>query len=129
MKISGIDHVVITVSDLGAAMNFYHKVFGLPIIDGRLDNGVVTLRCGQQLIRLQKAGRPTALKAINPTVGAADLCFITDDSLDDLVKHFQHCQVKVIAGPVEKKGSRGSMMSLYVRDLDDNLIEISVYRQ
>ncbi len=127
MKISGIDHVVITVSDLAAATNFYHKVFGLPVIDGRLTNGVVTLRCGQQLIRLQRANRPTALKAVNPTVGSADLCLTTDDSLDDLTKHFQHCQVKVIAGPVEKKGSQGPMTSLYVHDLDDNLIEISVY--
>ena len=129
MKINGIDHVVITVSDLAAAMNFYHEVFSLPIINGQMNNGVVTLQCGQQLVRLQKANRPTTLKAVNPTIGAADLCLTTDDLLDDLFQHFRHCQVKVIAGPVEKKGSQGLMTSLYVHDLDDNLIEIFVYHQ
>lgn len=126
MKIQGIDHVVLTVSDLAAAMRFYHDVFGFPILDGQLTNGVVTLRCGQQLVRLQKADRPTTLKAVKPTVGAADMCFDVADTLDELINHFRRHHVKVIAGPVEKRGAQGPMTSLYIRDLDGNLIEVAV---
>lgn len=126
MKIQGIDHVALTVSDLATAMRFYHEVFGFPILDGQLTNGVVTLRCGQQLIRLQKADRPTPLKAVKPTVGAADMCFDAADSLDELINHFRRYHIKVVAGPVGKKGVHGPMTSLYLRDLDGNLIEVAV---
>ena len=128
MKMRRIDHIVLTVSDLEESMRFYHEVFDMPIIDQQSNDHLITLRCGHQLIRLQKADRPTKLKAAKPTVGTADLCMVAGDKLEDIIHHLKSYYVDVIEGPVEKHGSEGAMTSLYVHDPDNNLIEISVYK-
>lgn len=127
MKMRRIDHVVLTVSNLEESMRFYHEVFDMPIIDQQSNDDVITLRCGHQLIRLQKTNRPTNLVANHPTVGAADLCLVAGDKVEDILHHFNSYYVDVIEGPVEKHGSEGAMTSIYVRDPDKNLIEVSVY--
>lgn len=127
MKMRRIDHVVLTVSDLEEAMRFYHEVFDMPVIDQQSNDHLITLRCGHQLIRLQKADRPTELKAAQPTIGSADLCLVAGDQLDDILHHLRSYYVDVIEGPVEKHGSEGVMTSIYVHDPDNNLIEIAVY--
>lgn len=128
MKMRRIDHVVLTVSNLEDAMRFYHEVFDMPVIDQQTTDDVITLRCGHQLIRLQKADRDTDLKAPHPTIGAADLCLVAGDKLDDILHHFRSYYVDVVAGPIEKRGSEGPMTSIYVHDPDKNLIEVSVYK-
>lgn len=127
MKMRRIDHVVLTVSNLEESMRFYHEVFDMPVIDQQSNDDVITLRCGHQLIRLQKADRPTPLVADKPTIGSADLCLIAGDKVDDILHHFNSYYVDVVKGPVEKYGSEGAMTSIYVHDPDKNLIEVSVY--
>ncbi|WP_076461466.1 VOC family protein [Limosilactobacillus caccae] len=128
MKMRRIDHVVLTVSNLEEAMRFYHEVFDMPVIDDQSNDHLITLRCGHQLIRLQKADRPTDLKAATPTVGSADLCLIAGDKLEDIIHHLNSYYIDIIEGPVEKHGSEGTMTSLYVHDPDNNLVEIAVYK-
>ncbi|MCI2031274.1 VOC family protein [Limosilactobacillus sp.] len=127
MKMRRIDHIVLTVSNLEESMRFYHEVFDMPIIEQQSNDDVITLRCGHQLIRLQKADRPTNLIANKPTIGAADLCLVAGDKVEDILHHFKSYYVDVVEGPVEKNGSEGPMTSIYVHDPDKNLIEVSVY--
>ncbi len=127
MKMRRIDHIVLTVSNLEESMRFYHEVFDMPVIDQQSNDDVITLRCGHQLIRLQKTDRPSKLVASHPTIGAADLCLVAGDKVDDILHHFNSYYVDVVEGPVEKQGSEGAMTSSYVHDPDKNLIEVSVY--
>ena len=127
MKMRRIDHIVLTVSNLEESMRFYHEVFDMPVIDQQSNDDVITLRCGHQLIRLQKVDRPTKLVANHPTVGSADLCLVAGDKVDDILHHFNSYYVDVVEGPVEKQGSEGAMTSICVHDPDKNLIEVSVY--
>ncbi|KRN58998.1 dioxygenase [Limosilactobacillus secaliphilus] len=124
-----IDHIVLTVSDLERSRRFYHEVFDMPVIDQQTNDEVVTLRCGHQLIRLQTVGRDQkALQADKPTVGAADLCLVSGDDVNETLHHFKSYYVDVIAGPVTKYGSEGQMTSIYLRDPDQNLIEVAFYK-
>lgn len=127
MKMRRIDHVVLTVTNLEDSMCFYHEVFDMPVIDDQSNDEVITLRCGHQLIRLQKVDRSTKLVADKPTIGSADLCLVAGDKVDDILHHFKSYYVDVVEGPVEKHGSEGAMTSIYVHDPDKNLIEVAVY--
>ena len=109
MKMRRIDHIVLTVSNLEESMRFYHEVFDMPVIDQQSNDDVITLRCGHQLIRLQKVDRPTKLVANHPTVGSADLCLVAGDKVDDILHHFNSYYVDVVEGPVENQGSEGAM--------------------
>ena len=125
MKMRRIDHIVLIVSDLEAARRFYHEVFDMPVLDDQTNDHVVTLRCGHQLIRLQSVNRPSdQLQAKNPTVGAADLCLVSGDDPKEALHHFKSYYVDVVEGPVTKYGSEGEMQSIYLRDPDQNLIEV-----
>lgn len=125
MKIDGFDHVVFTVKDIDASCEFYAKVLGMEIVT--FGENRKALSFGSQKINLQRLGRESALKADKPTPGSADICFVTSVSLSDVMAHLNSCGVDLIAGPVERNGARGPMMSLYFRDPDKNLIEVSNY--
>ena len=127
MRISRIDHIVLTVSDMEAAVRFYHELFDMPVLKQESDDQVTTLRCGHQLIKLQLADRD-ALKAAKPLAGTADLCIVVKDHMDDIKNHMLSYYVDIVAGPVKKIGAEGEMTSLYIRDLDQNLIEVSTYK-
>ena len=127
MKMRRIDHIVLTVSDLEESTRFYHEVFDMPVLDQQSNDQLVTLRCGHQLIRLQKSDRQTELKAPHLTTGAADFCIVAGDQLEDILHHLKSYFVDIVAGPVEKRGSEGAMTSVYVHDPDNNLVEIAVY--
>ncbi|MBB1069629.1 VOC family protein [Limosilactobacillus sp. RRLNB_1_1] len=128
MKMRRIDHIVLTVTNLEQSMRFYHEVFDMPVIKEQSNDDLITMRCGHQLIRLQKSERPTTLKAANPTTGSTDLCLVAGDSIDDIVHHLNSYYIDIIAGPIKKHGAEGEMTSLYVYDPDNNLIEIAVYK-
>lgn len=129
MKMRRIDHVVLTVSDLDTARRFYHEVFDMPVLDDQTTADVVTLRCGHQLIRLQTKDRPTdQLQATHPTIGAADLCLVSGDDPKEALHHFKSYYVDIVAGPVTKHGAEGEMTSIYLHDPDQNLVEISFYK-
>jgi catechol 2,3-dioxygenase-like lactoylglutathione lyase family enzyme len=125
MKIDSLDHVVLTVKDIDATCEFYAKVLGMEIVT--FGENRKALSFGSQKINLQQLGRESTLKAQKPTPGSADVCFITSVSLADVIAHLTSCGVKLIGGPVERNGARGLMMSLYFRDPDMNLIEVSNY--
>jgi catechol 2,3-dioxygenase-like lactoylglutathione lyase family enzyme len=125
MKIDSIDHVVLTVKDIEKTCEFYSKVMGMEIV--AFGEGRKALTFGTQKINLQKLGRESTLIADKPTSGSADICFVSSLPLTDVVAHLSACGVKLIGGPVERNGARGVMMSVYFRDPDMNLIEVSHY--
>jgi len=125
MKIDGIDHVVLTVKDIEKTCEFYSKVMGMEIVV--FGEGRKALTFGTQKINLQRVGRESTLIADKPTSGSGDICLVTSLSLADVVAHLNSCGVKLIGGPVERNGARGLMMSVYFRDPDMNLIEVSHY--
>ncbi|MDD6172629.1 MAG: VOC family protein [Ligilactobacillus ruminis] len=129
MKIKRIDHIVLPVSNLEAAVRFYHETFDMPLISDQSDDSVRTLRCGHQLIRLVETSELKARKqkAASICPGACALCIVSGDKMKDIINHLKSYFVEIIEGPVERYGSEGKMESIYIHDLDSNLIEISVY--
>jgi catechol 2,3-dioxygenase-like lactoylglutathione lyase family enzyme len=125
MKIDSIDHVVLTVKDISATCDFYSRVLGMEIVT--FGEGRKALAFGSQKINLQQLGRESTLIAEKPTAGSADVCFVTSVPVSEVVAHLNSCGVRLIGGPVERNGARGTMMSVYFRDPDLNLVEVSNY--
>ena len=118
-----LDHLVLTVTDLKATISFYSKVLGMET--KQFGEGRVALHFGNQKINLHLRGHESEPKAAQPQPGSADLCFLTEMSLAGIIKHLQHHHVSIIAGPVPRTGACGAMTSVYVRDPDNNLVEIA----
>jgi len=125
MRIDRIDHIVLTVLDLGRTCDFYTRVLGMEVV--KFGEGRTALAFGRQKLNLHQAGREFEPKALKPTPGSIDLCFITETPLAEVMEHVRSCGVKVAEGPVPKTGATGPMSSIYVRDPDGNLVEISNY--
>ncbi|KIL45084.1 VOC family protein [Jeotgalibacillus soli] len=123
LKISQLDHFVLTVKNISKTCDFYHRVLGMKVIT--FGEGRKALQFGQQKINLHEAGREFEPKAKLPTSGSADLCFISDVDLSDVMSHLKDNDVPVEEGPVERTGALGPIKSVYIRDPDGNLIEIS----
>jgi catechol 2,3-dioxygenase-like lactoylglutathione lyase family enzyme len=123
--IAGIDHVVLTVRSIEATCAFYEQVLGM----GRLvsPGRPTALGFGTQKINLHEAGRTFEPKAAAPTPGSGDFCLITEWPLEEVRAHLAACGVTLELGPVEREGARGPMTSLYFRDPDGNLVEVSRY--
>lgn len=124
-SIERLDHLVLTVKDLNRTCDFYSRVLGMQA--ATFDEGRKALTFGQQKINLHQAGREFEPKANKPTPGSADLCFITQVPLSEVVAHLHACGVPIIEGPAPRTGALGEMDSVYFRDPDLNLIEVSVY--
>ena len=123
MKIARIDHVVLTVADLERTLSFYERVLGMrPVTFG---DGRRALAFGDQKLNLHQAGREFEPKARRPTPGSVDICFTTEVPLDAVAAHLRAESVAIELGPVEKVGARRALRSLYFRDPDGNLIEVS----
>ena len=127
MKISKIDHLVLTVTDIEKTASFYVSVLGM--VKEVFGEGRVALKCGSQKINLHERGKEFEPKANKPTPGSADLCFITQTPLDEAMAHVKGCGVEIIEGPVERTGANGPIRSFYFRDPDYNLIEVANERQ
>ena len=125
MEIARLDHIVLTVADVDATVAFYVEAMGMEAIT--FAGGRKALRFGQQKINLHQAGHEFEPKAERPTPGSGDLCFITEDAIDDVVAHLERCGVPIEEGPVARSGALGPITSVYFRDPDGNLIEVSVY--
>ena len=125
MKIERLDHLVLTVKDIEATCQFYEQVLGMDVII--FGSGRKALGFGQQKINLHQQGQEFEPKADRPTPGSADLCFISQTPLVELITHLQTCGVEVFEGPVSRTGTTGPIESIYFRDPDQNLIEVSVY--
>ncbi len=125
MKIDGIDHLVLTVRDLERTCAFYHSVLGLEVIT--FGEGRKALRFGRQKLNLHQQGKEFEPKALVPTPGAIDLCFITATPIEDVRRELAEKNVVIEEGPVVRTGAMGELLSVYVRDPDHNLIEIANY--
>ena len=123
MEISKLDHLVLTVRDIEKTTSFYVSVMGMK--KEVFGNGRVALKCGNQKINLHELGKEFEPKANKPTLGSADLCFITQTPLNDAMAHVKRCGVEIIEGPVERTGANTSIRSFYFRDPDQNLIEVA----
>lgn len=120
-----LDHLVLTVKDIEVTLDFYGRVLGMERID--FGAGRVALKFGQSKINLHQAGHEFEPKAARPTPGSGDLCFISATPLAEVIAHLKEQGVPVLEGPVERTVALGPMRSVYVRDPDDNLVEISNY--
>jgi len=123
MLVTRLDHLVLTVRDIDETLRFYESVLGMePVVSGE---GRVALRFGNQKINLHTQGREFEPKALVPTPGAADLCFITPVELNKAVTHIESRGVEIIEGPVGRTGATGAIQSVYFRDPSGNLIELA----
>ena len=125
--LTSLDHLVLTVADIGATVAFYTDVLGMRAevfhpADGSRRNALVF---GRQKINLHPKGGEFDPKAAHPAPGTADLCFLTATPLTDWQAHLAACGVEVEEGPVRRTGATGPILSLYLRDPDGNLIEVS----
>jgi len=125
MHIDRLDHLVLTVADIDRAVRFYCDVLGMEATV--FGEGRTALNFGHSKINLHQAGSELQPNALRPVVGSADLCFITDDPLDQVEKELEKFGVPLVEGPVRRTGARGVLNSVYVRDPDGNLVEISNY--
>jgi catechol 2,3-dioxygenase-like lactoylglutathione lyase family enzyme len=127
-SITSLDHLVLTVQDIETTCQFYETVLGMPAQVFQVADGSKrwALKFGSQKINLHQVGAEFEPKSKHPTAGSADLCFLTTTPLADWVEHLIKQNVKIEEGPVARTGATQNIMSIYIRDPDQNLIEISV---
>lgn len=123
--ISHLDHLVLTVKDIKVTCPFYKEVLGMDVIT--FGENRTALQFGNQKINLHEVGKEFEPKANTPTSGSADLCFIAKVDIEEVIQRLKQCHVSIIEGPTQKTGALGPITSVYIRDPDGNLIEISTY--
>lgn len=125
IKIERVDHFVLTVASIEASCDFYSKVLGMQV--ETFGTGRKALRFNNQKINLHERGKEFEPKATHPTQGAGDFCLITSSPIDDVVAHLRNCAIEIEDGPVNRTGATGPIRSVYFRDPDGNLVEVSTY--
>ena len=123
MHIDRIDHFVLTVRDVEATCEFYRRALGMRAVT--FAGGRRALAFGAHKINLHQHGREFEPKALHPMPGSADFCLITSVPLAEVIKHLAQASVTIIEGPVRKAGATGPLLSVYFRDPDQNLVEVS----
>jgi catechol 2,3-dioxygenase-like lactoylglutathione lyase family enzyme len=118
-----LDHLVLTTVDEPACIDFYTRVLGMRL--ETFAGGRRALRFGAQKINLHRRGAEFEPKAHLPVPGALDLCFLVEGPLDEVIAHLGRCGWPILEGPVERTGATGPLRSVYLRDPDLNLIELS----
>ena len=118
-----IDHVVLTTRDLDRCVDFYTRVLGMRL--EHYGEGRIALRFGDHKFNVHPPGFEAGIKARTPTPGSLDLCFLADRPLDQVIAHLKASRIAIEEGPVKRTGARFTIRSVYVRDPDGNLIEIS----
>lgn len=126
IQIDRLDHLVLTVRDIERTCAFYTVILGMELIS--FGAGRKALRFGGQKINLHQAGKELEPKAACPLPGSADLCLITTTPLADVLIDLEQQQVEIEQGIVDRTGALGLIRSIYIRDPDGNLLEISSYR-
>jgi len=124
-EIKSIDHLVLTVKDISKTVEFYTTILGMQ--KEIFKENRVALKFGCQKINLHQWGEEFEPKALNVKQGSADLCFITQTDIVEFKNYIESLGVPIVEGPVERTGAMGEINSIYLRDPDGNLIEISNY--
>lgn len=128
--IDHVDHIVLTTRDKDACIRFYSEVLGMRLEKFRTPSEErLALKFGSQKINLHEWGKEFTPRAHVAVPGSLDLCFIASVSLEQVVERLEAANVRIIEGPVSKTGAKGPIRSVYVRDPDLNLVEISVYNK
>lgn len=125
MNIESLDHLVLTVKNIEESIRFYTSVLGMQV--ELFKGNRKALRFGNQKINLHEHGHEFEPKACHPVPGSADLCFVASTLIEEVADHLKKNDVTIIEGPVKRTGAIGSITSLYIRDPDLNLIELSNY--
>jgi catechol 2,3-dioxygenase-like lactoylglutathione lyase family enzyme len=126
--IDHIDHIVLTTRDTPGCIRFYTEVLGMKLVSFKTATEErLAFSFGSQKINLHEWGREFEPRAHLPVPGSLDLCFIAAVPLEQVVANLEKARIKILHGPVKKTGAAGPIRSVYVRDPDLNLIEISVY--
>ena len=125
MKIDRIDHIVLTVRDIAATCDFYSRLLGMEVVT--FAGGRKALRFGSQKINLHQVGKELAPNAQVPAPGSGDFCLITSVPVHEVITHLKSCGVEPLEGPVPKTGALGPIESVYFRDPDGNMVEVSNY--
>ncbi len=125
MQIDRLDHLVLTVADIGRTCDFYARVLGMEVVT--FGTGRKALTFGNQKINLHQFGKEIDPKAIRPTPGSADLCFIARTPVAEVKQELDALGIQIEEGPVPRTGATGPITSIYIRDPDQNLVEISNY--
>ena len=125
VRIDRLDHLVLTVADIDATVEFYTRVLGMKAVT--FGTGRTALAFGRSKVNVHKAGHEFEPKAHRPTPGSADLCLIAADPLEQVIEELTAHHVPIEEGPVERTGATGPIRSVYFRDPDRNLIEVSTY--
>nr|XP_006632916.1 PREDICTED: glyoxalase domain-containing protein 5 [Lepisosteus oculatus] len=125
IQIHGLDHLVLTVRSVPDSLAFYSRVLGMEVVT--FQGNRKALRFGSHKLNLHQAGQEVEPKALRPTPGSVDLCLVTHTPLPAVTRHLQGCGVTVEQGPVMRTGAVGPITSVYFRDPDGNLIEVSNY--
>ncbi len=125
MRVDRIDHFVLTVRSVETTCDFYSRVLGMKVEE--FEGGRRALEFGRQKINLHQTGKEFEPKAGKPTPGSGDFCLITDVPLGRVAEHIRSCGVEIIEGPVSRTGATDRLESVYLRDPDGNLVEVSNY--
>lgn len=125
MRVDRLDHLVLTVADIDTTVDFYTRILGMRAVT--FGEGRRALRFGRSKINLHQAGQEFEPRAAKPTPGSADLCLISPDAPVVVAAELREAGVAIVEGPVTKEGALGEMISIYIRDPDDNLVEIAHY--
>jgi catechol 2,3-dioxygenase-like lactoylglutathione lyase family enzyme len=126
--IERVDHIVLTTRDKDACVRFYSEVLGMKLEKFRTSTEErLALKFGGQKINLHEWGKEFTPRAHVAVPGSLDLCFIASVPLEEVMRRLNHAKVNILEGPVAKTGAKGPIRSVYVRDPDLNLVEISVY--
>jgi catechol 2,3-dioxygenase-like lactoylglutathione lyase family enzyme len=123
MRIRAIDHFVLVVLSIETTVEFYTRVLGLEARETA--PGRWALHFGNQKINLQQLHSSVDKQTLHPNRGAGDFCLLTDTPIAEVVSHLEQQGVKIIAGPVQRAGATGSILSVYFYDPDENLVEVS----
>lgn len=126
--VKSLDHLVLTVTDIAKTIQFYNQAMGMIVQEFTTPDGEVrrALQFGNAKINLHRLGTEFEPKSAHPTAGSADLCFLTDVPLADWIAHLKTCGTAIEQGPVPRTGAVSPLTSIYIRDPDQNLIEIAV---
>ena len=121
--LASVDHIVLATNDLERCLDFYTRVLGMTL--ERYGEGRIALKFGPHKFNVHPPGFVASIRARVPTPGSLDLCFLAERPIEDVVAKLESCGEPIEEGPVVRSGARGPIRSVYVRDPDGNLVEIS----